>query len=106
MAVRKVTPMTSFMPLTVSVGNASGQYASAYAPFPQLSAWPVSRQRQLMGIGGFIGLLVAVHYIPNKADLLRVFALLWFFGFGVIYVAVSWRKRDPGGRRRRPRRRN
>jgi hypothetical protein len=38
----------------------------------------------LTGVAGFVGLLVASHYDPPHATPLRIGALIWFFGFGVV----------------------
>ena len=47
----------------------------------------------LAGLAGFIGLLVAGHYRPAWSGHLRAGALVWFFGFGAIYAALSRRGR-------------
>jgi hypothetical protein len=38
---------------------------------------------------GFVGLLVSSHYFPSAADSLRVFAIIWFFGFGAAKFALD-----------------
>jgi peptidoglycan/LPS O-acetylase OafA/YrhL len=48
-----------------------------------------------LGLCGFIGLLVASHFMPPQAMALRIAALAWFLGFGVIRMAFL------RGRRRR-----
>jgi len=52
----------------------------------------------LIGLAGFIGLLIAGHYLPAWSPHLRAGALAWFLGFGAIYVASL-----PGRVDRRPR---
>ncbi len=48
----------------------------------------------LVGVSGFIGLLVAAHFMTAKAEALQVGALVWFLAFGVIRMAFR-----PGRRR-------
>ena len=51
---------------------------------PISSPWPIILLRTLVGVCGFVGLLVCSAYFPAIANPLRVGALVWFFGFGVI----------------------
>jgi len=44
------------------------------------------------GVVGFLGLLVASHYIPEWATPLRVMALAWFVVIGVVRFAAFWRR--------------
>jgi hypothetical protein len=50
----------------------------------------------MLGLFGFAGLLLASSAYPASATLLRELALVWFFAFGAVRVAVG----------RRPNRRN
>ena len=43
----------------------------------------------LIGILGFLGLLVAGNLFPGGAVVLRVIALIWFVIFGALYVKIS-----------------
>ena len=47
----------------------------------------------LVGIVGFLGLLIAGSLIPRYATPLRVLALIWFAAFGVWHVRTSARIR-------------
>ncbi len=50
----------------------------------------------LVGVGGFIALLLTARLVPPHADEIRVAAFAWFLAFGV--YEMVWRARD---RRRR-----
>ena len=50
----------------------------------------------LAGLAGFIGLLVAGHYLPAWSGPLRAGALAGFLGFGAIYTALSQQRRKLG----------
>lgn len=43
---------------------------------------------KIFGAGGFVGLLVASHYLPAAATPLRAVALLWFLSLGVIFALI------------------
>jgi hypothetical protein len=42
----------------------------------------------LAGVVGFVGLLLAAHVMPAQAEPLRIAALAWFLGFGVMRLAL------------------
>jgi hypothetical protein len=60
---------------------------------PISSPWPTILLIILVGVSGFVGLLVSSHYFPTLANLLRVTALVWFFGFGLIQSTFIRRQR-------------
>jgi hypothetical protein len=43
----------------------------------------------LVGLGGFLGLLIAGAQVRSGQETLRAAALVWFFGFGVVRVALD-----------------
>jgi hypothetical protein len=45
-----------------------------------------------VGVLGFVGLLVASHYVPEAAAPLRVSAFAWFLCFGVLRAILFWRR--------------
>jgi hypothetical protein len=45
----------------------------------------------LAGLGGFLGLLIAGAEVRSGQDALRVAALIWFLGFGVLKVVLDLR---------------
>ena len=53
---------------------------------------------RIVGVVGFVGLLVAAHFSRGAGDGWRVAALAWFFVSGIAYVLVSL-KTPAGGRR-------
>ena len=55
----------------------------------------------VLGVIGFVGLLIASHSAGPAANSLRIAALAWFFGFGAIYVWISGRTDTHGHYRRR-----
>ena len=61
---------------------------------PGLHAMPRSKLQMTSmaltaaGGAGFVGLLVAAYYIAPWAGPLRIFAFVWFLGFGVAKVAL------------------
>jgi len=57
------------------------------------SPWPTILLIALVGAGGFVGLLVCSAYYPAIANPLRIAALVWFFGFGLIQRAFIGRQR-------------
>ena len=70
---------------------------NAAAPFggrkigPASNPWPTVLLITLINVGGFVALLVASHYVPALANPLRVAALVWFFGLGVIQTTFMSR---------------
>ncbi|MGZ3403429.1 MAG: hypothetical protein ACXWKN_09420 [Phenylobacterium sp.] len=44
----------------------------------------VSSSVTVLGVVGFVGLLVSSHYAPNLATQLQLAALVWFSGFGAV----------------------
>jgi len=60
---------------------------------PISSPWPTILLIMLVGVGGFVGLLVSSHYFPTLANPLRAAGLVWFFGFGVIQTTLIRRQR-------------
>ncbi|MGZ6014497.1 MAG: hypothetical protein ACXWKM_02015 [Phenylobacterium sp.] len=38
----------------------------------------------VLGVVGFVGLLVSSHYVPSLATQLQLAALVWFSGFGAV----------------------
>ena len=57
------------------------------------SPWPTILLITLVGIVGFVGLLVSSAYFPAIANPLRIAALGWFFGFALIQRAYVRRQR-------------
>jgi hypothetical protein len=55
---------------------------------------------RIVGVAGFVGLLVASQVVRGAEDACRVAALVWFAVFGIVYVVVG--ARAPGGGRRWP----
>ena len=51
--------------------------------------WPGYIAVTVIGIGGFVGLLVASNAFPEFAKPLRITALIWFAWFGVIRLATA-----------------
>jgi hypothetical protein len=51
---------------------------------------------KIVGVVGFVSLLVASHYFPAFENVCRGLALLWFAAFGVVYVLLSSRVRVRG----------
>jgi hypothetical protein len=51
--------------------------------------WISRTATTVVGLGGFVGLLVSSHYFPSAADSLRMLAILWFFGFGAVRFALD-----------------
>jgi hypothetical protein len=68
----------------VGAGEPRGQLSRAVLPrYLFISA---------LGVCGFIGLLVGSHDLPAWAAPLRIAALVWFLGFGVIRAALIRRR--------------
>jgi hypothetical protein len=60
---------------------------------PVSSPWPAILLMTLVGVGGFVALLVCSAYYPALANPLRLGALVWFFGFGLIQSRFIRRQR-------------
>lgn len=60
---------------------------------PLSSPWPTILLIALAGVLGFVGLLVCSAYFPAIANPLRIAALAWFFGFGLIQRTFIRRQR-------------
>jgi hypothetical protein len=45
----------------------------------------------LAGLGGFLGLLITGAEVRSGQDALRVAALIWFLGFGILRVILDLR---------------
>jgi hypothetical protein len=45
------------------------------------------------GLGGFLGLLLLAHYLPQIANPLRIAGLLWFMAFGFLRFTLGVRPR-------------
>jgi hypothetical protein len=55
----------------------------------------------VIGIFGFVGLLIASVYVPHWALALRITALVWFLGIGVFKIVLDLRVDSRFGRARR-----
>ena len=55
---------------------------------------------RIVGVAGFVGLLVASQVVRGAEYACRVAALVWFALFGIVYVLAS--QRIPSRGRRRP----
>jgi hypothetical protein len=42
----------------------------------------------LVGAIGFVGLLVASHYVPEADTFLQIAAFVWFFAFGTVRITL------------------
>ena len=56
------------------------------------AGWIIYFAITIAGVGGFGGLLVASHDIPQWATALRIIALVWFAGLGVLRFALFRRR--------------
>jgi hypothetical protein len=45
------------------------------------------------GVLGFVAFLVAAFFLPAHASQLRWLAMIWFFGFGAIKLALGMKPR-------------
>ena len=54
----------------------------------------IARCVTIVGLIGFVGLFVASHYAPNAATCLRILGLIWFSGFGLIWLALPISSRE------------
>jgi hypothetical protein len=43
----------------------------------------------LVGVIGFVGLLVAGHYVPEADRFLQIAAFVWFFAFAVVRITLQ-----------------
>jgi hypothetical protein len=43
----------------------------------------------LVGVIGFVGLLVAGHYVPEADRFLQIAAFVWFFAFGAVRITLQ-----------------
>jgi hypothetical protein len=67
----------------------------------------------LLGVSGFVGLLVAGHCLPAADTLLRIAAFAWFFAVGAVRITLQYvlarrvltstKKREEGSAAQRPR---
>jgi len=60
---------------------------------PVSSPWPTILLIILVGVVGFVGLLVCSAYFPTLANPLRFAALAWFFAFGLLQTTFIKRQR-------------
>jgi hypothetical protein len=60
---------------------------------PVSSPWPTILLIILVGVVGFVGLLVCSVHFPALANPLRFAALIWFFAFGLIQTTFIKRQR-------------
>jgi hypothetical protein len=57
-------------------------------------AWWTRLVVMVVGVGGFVGLLAASHYLQTGAVGLRWLAVIWFLGWGVFKWTLDLRARD------------
>ncbi|WP_428334294.1 hypothetical protein [Novosphingobium sp.] len=50
---------------------------------------------RVAGVAGFVGLLIASHYLPAIATALRIAAIVWFFGCGIALAIVDFKYPAP-----------
>ena len=51
--------------------------------------WPGYFALTIAGVAGFVGLLMAGHYLPQWGQGFRIAALIWFAWFGVLRLATA-----------------
>ena len=74
--------------------NLAAAHASAEpSTRPAAISWPRYLLVTLIGVIGFVALLVSSAYVPPLANPLRLIALIWFFAFGAVRVIYLGRRR-------------
>jgi hypothetical protein len=74
-------------------GPGAAKHADIRKTPPISSPWPTILLIILVGVAGFVGLLVCSAYFPTLANPLRFAALAWFFAFGLLQTTFIKRQR-------------
>ena len=91
--VRRAPPRDPSTRAAPGGGSTGERYGSSARETIALQYMLASFALIVMGVGGFLGLLIASVYLPPVQDALRIMALAWFFAFGVVNLIVEARAR-------------
>jgi hypothetical protein len=77
---------------TAELGSATadGERDAGGAMMARPKGFPLRASVTVLGVAGFLGLLIAAHFAPSSATLLQGLSLAWFLVFGTLRFA--WRK--------------